>query len=93
MYIDREENGDIKQTRSCTPEYLVSILICRGHDGDPNHGAYCCNKDMCNTVDKINLTLPTVSPFTSHRTSKGNFVYLFAPNSWILCGTICCFKN
>ncbi|KAL9955607.1 hypothetical protein ACROYT_G036952 [Oculina patagonica] len=71
VYIDREENGDIKQTRSCTPEYLVSILICRGHDGDPNHGAYCCNKDMCNTVDKINLTLPTVSPFTSHRTSKG----------------------
>lgn len=95
VYIDREENGDIYQTRSCTPEDPAPRMLCESHgeELDPNYSAHCCYKDMCNTVDKMNLTLPIVNPFTSHHTSKGNFIYLFAPNSWILNGTICCFKN
>ncbi|KAL9958443.1 hypothetical protein ACROYT_G035455 [Oculina patagonica] len=73
VYIDREENGDIYQTRSCTEEDPAPRMLCEGHDrepADPNHIAHCCYKDMCNTADKVNLTLPTVNPSTSHHTGK-----------------------
>ena len=91
VYIDRyEDTGEIHQTRGCTSEDPAPRMLCEGHgdkEPDPNHSAHCCYENMCNTVDKMNLTLPTVNPSTSHQTTKGNFVYLeidVVPNFWIL---------
>lgn len=78
VYIDRHGSKEI-QVRSCTTEDPAPRMICDSHDEKPdvsldyrdNH-AHCCYKNMCNDVNKINLTLPTMNPSTFH-TGKGNF--------------------
>lgn len=78
VYINRFGTDEI-QVRSCTTEDPAPRMICDSHDGKPDdrldygdYYAHCCYKNMCNDVNKINLTLPTVNPSTSH-TGKGNF--------------------
>lgn len=72
VYIDLHEEI---QVRSCTTEDPAPRMICDSHDEKPddyhdNH-AHCCYKNMCNDVNKINLTLPTMNPTTAQGT--GNF--------------------
>jgi len=70
VYIDRHGSKEI-QVRSCTTEDPAPRMICDSHDEKPdvilnyrdNH-AHCCYKNMCNDVNKINLTLPTMNPST-----------------------------
>ena len=78
VYIDRYGTEEV-QVRSCTTEDPGPRMICDSHDEKPDisldygdYHAHCCYKNMCNDVNKINLTLPTASPSTSH-TGKGNF--------------------
>lgn len=76
VYIDRHDTEGI-QVRGCTTEDPAPRMICDSHDEKPDDyrdsHAHCCYKNMCNDVNKINLTLPTVNPSTSH-TGKGNFI-------------------
>ena len=80
-YIYRYDT-DVIQVRSCTTEDQALVnykLVCDSHDGKPvdrtSYGDFrihCCYENMCNDVNKLNLTLPTVKPSTS-QTGKGNF--------------------
>ena len=78
VYIDRHGTDEI-QVRGCTTEDPAPRMICDSHDEKPDdwldygdYHAHCCYKNMCNDVNKINLTLPTLNPSTSHA-GKGNF--------------------
>lgn len=78
VYIDRFGSDEI-QVRSCTTEDPAPRMICDSHDGKPDdrldygdYHAHCCYKNMCNDVNKINLTLPTVNPSTSHTGKDSN---------------------
>lgn len=71
-YINRYDNGKVDQSRRCTEEEPANRFQCEGRGSKkPNHAVHCCYENMCNTRDKMHLTLPTVNPSTTHFSSKG----------------------